>query len=63
MISANTVTVAEAMLVATPAELLWMGKPARLSGMSPEQIGKMEREMASLQGQYKIVGKHTGKMY
>jgi hypothetical protein len=64
MISANTVTVAyaEAMLVATPAELLVDGKkPARLSGMSPEQIGKMEREMASLQGQYKIVEQTYGQ--
>lgn len=61
MVSANTVTVAyaEAMLVATPAELLVEGKkPQKLTGVTQEQMGKMEREMANLQGQYKMV-EHT----
>lgn len=64
MVSANTVTVAyaEAMLVATPAEMLVEGKkPAKLSGLSQEQMAKMEREMANLQGQYKMVEQTYGQ--
>nr|WP_314860752.1 plasmid partitioning protein RepB C-terminal domain-containing protein [uncultured Undibacterium sp.] len=64
MISANTVTVsyAEAMLVATPAELLVTGKkPIKLAGMSQDQMSKMEREMANLQGQYKVVEQTYGQ--
>ncbi len=64
MTSANNVTVsyAEAMLVATPAELLVDGKkPQKLTGISVEQMGKMEREMASLQNQYKVVEQTYGQ--
>jgi ParB-like chromosome segregation protein Spo0J len=64
MVSANTVTVAyaEAMLVATPAEMLVEGKkPAKLSGLSQEQMAKMEREMSNLQGQYKMVEQTYGR--
>jgi len=64
MVSANTVTVAyaEAMLVATPAEMLVEGKkPAKLSGLSQEQMAKMEREMSNLQGQYKMVEQTYGQ--
>lgn len=64
MVSANTVTTAyvEAMLVATPAELLVEGKkPQKMTGVSQEQIAKMEREMANLQGQYKMVEQTYGQ--
>jgi ParB-like chromosome segregation protein Spo0J len=64
MVSANTVTVAyaEAMLVATPAEMLVEGKkPAKLSGLSQEQMAKMEREMSNLQGRYKMVEQTYGQ--
>lgn len=50
------------MLVATPAELLVDGKkPVRLTGVSPEQMAKMEREMTKLQGQYKTVEQTYGQ--
>jgi hypothetical protein len=64
MVSANTITVAyaEAMLVATPAAMLVEGKkPAKLTGLSQEQMGKMEREMGNLQGQYKMVEQTYGQ--
>lgn len=55
-LSANNVTraYAEVMLVATPATRLFDGKkPQRLSGVSQEQIAKMEREMSNQQVQCK----------
>jgi len=58
MVSANNLTVAyaEALLVATSAEMLVEGKkPLKLNGLSHEQMSRMEREMANLQGQYKLV--------
>jgi ParB-like chromosome segregation protein Spo0J len=64
MVAANTVTVAyaEAMLVATPADLLVEGKKAlKLNGVTQEQIAKMEREMANLQGQYKTIEQTYGQ--
>lgn len=64
MVSANTITIAyaEAMLVATPAEMLTEGKrPARTTGLSQEQIAKMEREMSNLHGQYKMVEQTYGQ--
>ena len=64
MVAANNVTVsyAEALLVATPAALLVEGKkPSKLSGVSPEQMAKMEREMSNLQGQYKLVEQTYGQ--
>jgi hypothetical protein len=64
MTSANMVNVpyAEAMFAATPVELLVDGKkPMKLAGISQEQMGKMEREMSSLQGQYKIVEQTYGR--
>jgi hypothetical protein len=49
----------EALLVATPAEMLVGGKrPMKLAGATPEQMLKMEREMANLQTQYRLV-EHT----
>ncbi|MBN3804159.1 ParB N-terminal domain-containing protein [Paraburkholderia sp. Ac-20336] len=64
MVAANNVSVsyAEALLVATPASRLVEGKkPAKLTGVSPEQMAKMEREMSNLQGQYKIVEQTYGQ--
>jgi len=64
MVSANTITVAyaEALLVATPATMLVEGtKPAKLTGLTPEQMSKMEREMTNLQGQYKMVEQTYGE--
>ncbi|MBW0447970.1 plasmid partitioning protein RepB C-terminal domain-containing protein [Paraburkholderia phenoliruptrix] len=64
MVAANNVTVsyAEALLVATPAALLVEGKkPSKLTGVSPEQMAKMEREMSNLQGQYKLVEQTYGQ--
>jgi len=47
---------AEALLVATPTEMLVDGrKPKKLTGVTQEQMSRMEREMANLQGQYKLV--------
>lgn len=64
MISANVVTTsyAEAMLVATPVDLLVDGKkPQKLTGVTKEQVAKMEREMGSLQTQYKLVEQSYGR--
>ena len=64
MVSANNITsaYAEAMLVATPANLLVDGqKPQRMTGVSQEQIAKMEREMSNLQVQYKSVEQTYGQ--
>jgi len=64
MVSANTITVAyaEAMLVATPTSMLIEGKkPAKLTGLTQEQMAKMEREMSNLQGQYKMVEQTYGQ--
>lgn len=64
MISANNMTVAyaEALLAATPADLLVDGKkPRQMSGVSSEQMARMEREMSNLQGQYKLVEQSYGQ--
>jgi ParB-like chromosome segregation protein Spo0J len=64
MVAANNVSVsyAEALLVATPSALLVDGKkPRKLTGVSPEQMAKMEREMSNLQGQYKLVEQTYGQ--
>lgn len=64
MIAANNVTVpyAEALLVATPAAHLVEGKKLRkLTGVTPEQMAKMEREMSNLQSQYKLVEQTYGQ--
>jgi hypothetical protein len=36
-------------------------KPRKLTGVSPEQMAKMEREMSNLQGQYKLVEQNYGQ--
>jgi len=64
MVSANNLTVAyaEALLVATPAAALIEGqRPRRLNGVTPDQMAKMEREMANLQGQYRLVEQSYGR--
>ena len=64
MVSANNLTVsyAEALLAATPAELLVAGKkPAKLPGVTREQMVRMEREMSNLQGQYRLVEQTYGQ--
>lgn len=64
MVSADNVTVsyAEALLVATPIELLVDGKkPQKLQGVTQDQMAKMEREMANLQGQYKTIEQTFGQ--
>ncbi|MCY1348613.1 RepB plasmid partitioning protein [compost metagenome] len=64
MASANNLTIAyaEALLVATPASLLVDGKkPRKLTGVTQEQMAKMEREMTNLQGQYKLVEQTYGQ--
>ncbi len=58
MVLANNVTVnyAEALLIATPADMLVDGKKIeKLAGVTPEHMARMEREMANLQGQYKLI--------
>jgi len=50
------------LLVATPASRLVDGKkPAKLTGVTHEQMAKMEREMSNLQEQYKIVEQTYGQ--
>lgn len=64
MVSANTITVAyaEAMLAATPANMLVEDKkPRKLNGVTHEQMAKMEREMTNIQGQYKAVEQTYGQ--
>jgi hypothetical protein len=64
MVSANNLTVnyAEALLAATPPNLLVDGKrPRKMNGVTPEQMVRMEREMANLQGQYRLVEQSYGQ--
>lgn len=64
MVAANTITIAyaEAMLVATPAPMLLEEKKlAKLTGLSQEQMAKMEREMSNLQERYKMVEQTYGE--
>lgn len=64
MTSANNLTVAyaEALLAATPTDLLVDGKKLpKLSGVTKEQMARMEREMANLHGQYRLVEQTYGQ--
>ena len=64
MVSANNLTVAyaEALLVATPPTALVEDKrPRKVAGVTPEQMARMEREMANLQGQYRLVEQTYGQ--
>ena len=58
MVDANSVTLAyaNALFAATPVtQLVDAGKPKKVAGVSPAQMANMEREMGSLQEQYKLV--------
>jgi len=64
MISANNLTTsyADALLAATPAEMLVEGKkPKKRAGVTQEQMSRMEREMANVHGQYKLVEQTYGQ--
>ena len=64
MLTANNMTVAyaEALLAATPPALLVSEKrPRKLSGVTAEQMVKMEREMGNIQNQLKLVEKSYGQ--
>lgn len=64
MVAANNVTTtyANALLAATPAEMLLNErKPKKLAGVSAEQMAKMEKEMGNLQGQYKSIEHSYGQ--
>lgn len=65
MLAANNLTAsyAEAMLIATPPDQLVEGKktPKASTGVTQEQMAKMEREMASVQGKYKAVEQSYGQ--
>jgi len=64
MLTANNMTVAyaEALLAATPSNLLVSEiKPRKMRGVTAEQMAKMEREMGNIQGQLKLVEKSYGQ--
>lgn len=64
MLTANNMTVAyaEALLAATAPHLLVSEKrPRKISGVTAEQMVKMEREMGNLQGQLKLVEQSYGQ--
>lgn len=63
MIAMNnfSVTYSKALLVATPQDqLVESGKPKTFKGISPEQIARMEKEMASLQRGMKLIEESYG---
>ena len=64
MIAANNMTTsyADALLAATPADMLVDGKkPKKRAGLSQEEMSRMEREMANVQGQYKLIEEDYGQ--
>lgn len=64
MLAANNMTVAyaDALIAATPPHMLVSGKrPRKMSGVTAEQMAKMEREMGNLQGQFKLVEQSYGQ--
>lgn len=63
MLAANNITVAyaEALLAATPANLLTGVKPKKLNGVTSDQMAKMEREMGNLEGQFKLAQQSYGE--
>jgi hypothetical protein len=64
MVSANNITVAyaQALVAATPNNLL-VGetKPKKMTGVSADQMAKMEREMGNLQEQFKLAEQTYGQ--
>ncbi|MEH0166732.1 plasmid partitioning protein RepB C-terminal domain-containing protein [Roseateles microcysteis] len=64
MVSSNNVTVsyANCMLAATPAEMLVAErKPRKIAGVSAEQMARMEKEMGNLQGRFKSIEQSYGQ--
>lgn len=64
MVSSNNVTVAyaNAMLAATPAEMLVAErKPRKIAGVSAEQMARMEKEMGNVQGRFKSIEQSYGQ--
>lgn len=64
MVSATNLTVpySQALLAATPAEMLMDGKKARsVKGIGPEQMARMEHEMSTLQGRMRLVENAYGE--
>lgn len=57
-----TTTYADALLAATPADMLVDGKkPKKRAGLTQEEMSRMEREMANVQGQYKLAVEDYGQ--
>ena len=51
-----SISYSQALLAATPRnQLIEPGKPKPFKGVSPEQIARMEREMANLQREMKLI--------
>lgn len=64
MVATNNITVpyAQALLAATHSSLLVNeGAQKKIKGVTPEQILKMEREMANLEGQFKLIEQSYGQ--
>ncbi|UUZ46656.1 ParB N-terminal domain-containing protein [Massilia sp. B-10] len=64
MVSANNFTVvyAQALVAATPANMvIGETKTRRISGVSPDQMATMEREMGNLQDQFKLAEQSYGQ--
>lgn len=52
---------AQAILAATPADqLIDPDKPKKIKGLDPEQMARMESEMASLQREYRLIEENYG---
>ncbi len=47
--------------LAAPALLVDGKRPRKMNGVTPEQMVRMEREMANLQGQYRLVEQSYGQ--
>ena len=64
MVATNNITVAyaQALLAATASSMLIdADKPKKIKGVTAEQMAKMEREMANLEGQFKLVEQSYGQ--
>lgn len=64
MLAANNFSVAyaEALVAASPPEMLASGtRPKRMSGLSAEQMARMEREMGNLKGQLRLAEQSYGQ--
>jgi ParB-like chromosome segregation protein Spo0J len=64
MVATNNITVAyaQALLAATASNMLIdADKPKKIKGVTAEQMAKMEREMANLEGQFKLVEQSYGQ--